>query len=218
MPFAGDRPWFARGALAEGPWLDIDRSAGSVAMAAADMAAYLGFVARLARGDGAPLFGPELAKRFVTPAIATDEFGPGGHYGNGLATIDVEGAPVLFHTGGMLLFSSAVAVDRASGAGVFASVNFAGTSYRPRIVAKHGVAVLRAAAAGRALPPPPPFDAGLAVEKAGEFAGRFVGPRRRRAGHHGRGRRPRADWRRTAEAAGRRQLHPRTAAAVVACD
>ena len=176
VPFAADRAWFAGGQLAEGPWLDIDRAAGSVAMTSADMLAYLAFAARLARGDGAPLFGPALAKRFVTPTIGTDEFGPGGHYGNGLATIDLAGSPLLFHTGGMLLFSSAVGIDRASGAGVFASVNVAGSSYRPRAVVKHGVALLRAVAAGQPLPPAPAFDAGLKVDHGGDFAGTFIGP------------------------------------------
>ena len=176
VPFPGDRPWFAGASLGEGAWLDIDTGAGSVAMTSADMLRYLGFVAALGRGQGAPLFPDALARRFVTPAIATDELGPGGHYGNGLATLDLDGAPILYHTGGMLLFSSAVAVDRASGAGVFCSVNFAGTDYRPRNVAKHGVALLRAAAAGKLLPPPLPFDDGLKVDHAADFAGSFVGP------------------------------------------
>ncbi len=177
VAFRGDAAWFPQVPLAEGPWLDIDRAAGSVAATSADMLRYVAFLGRLAKGQGAPLFSDALAQRFATPVIDTTEFGKGARYANGLATVDVDGAPTLHHTGGMLVFSSAVYVDRASGAGVFASVNIGGTGYRPRAVAQYGIRLLRAVAAGAALPPPPPIVGVPPVEHADDFAGRFVGPR-----------------------------------------
>lgn len=176
VPFQTDRPWFPRAALAEGPWLDVDRAAGSVAMTSADMAAYVAFVGRVARGDGAPLFGPALARRFATPVILDKEFAADSRYGAGLSHFDHAGGPVLFHTGGMLLFSSAVCVDATSGAGVFASCNFAGSSWRPRAVAKYGVELLRAAAGAKPLPPAPAIPLSAPVDKAADCAGRFVAP------------------------------------------
>ncbi len=177
VPFRGDTAWFANGALAEGAWLDIDRAAGSVAATSADMLRYIAFLGRLAKGQGAPLFPDALARRFATPVIDTADFGKGARYANGLATVDVDGAPTFHHTGGMIVFSSAVYVDRASGAGVFASVNVGGAGgYRPRAVTSHGVRLLRALAADGALPPPPPIVTAPSIEHAADFAGRFVGP------------------------------------------
>ncbi len=177
VPFRGDAAWFPQAPLAEGPWLDVDRAAGSVAATSADMLRYVAFLGRLAQGDGAPLFPPALAKRFATPVIDTGDFGKGARYANGLATVNVDSAPCFHHTGGMIVFSSAVYVDRASGAGCFASVNIGGTGYRPRAVASHGVRLLRAVAAGSALPAPKPLVTIAPIDKAGDFAGRFVGPR-----------------------------------------
>ncbi len=174
--FRGDTAWFPRSPLAEGPWLDIDRAAGSVAATSADMLRYIAFLGQLAQGRGAPLFSDDLARRFATPVIDTTDFGTGARYGNGLATVDLDALPTFHHTGGMLLFSSAVYVDRASGAGVFASVNVGGEGYRPRAVAQYGVRLLRAVAAGSALPPPPPIVALAAIDGAADFAGRYVGP------------------------------------------
>ncbi|MBV8971157.1 MAG: beta-lactamase family protein [Sphingomonadaceae bacterium] len=175
VPF-GDVAWFLKGALAEGPWLDIDRAAGSVAATPGAMLRYLAFLGSLAQGRGAPLFPDALARRFATPLIDTADFGKGGRYGQGLATVDLDGEATFHHTGGMLLFSSAFYLDRASGAGVFASVNIGGTGYRPRAVAQYGVRLLRASARGQALPAPPPVVTVAPVAQASDFAGRFVGP------------------------------------------
>lgn len=176
VPFRGDVAWFPQTPLAEGPWLDVDRAAGSVAATSADMLRYIAFLGQLAQGRGAPLFSDALAQRFATPVIDSDIFGPGARYGNGLATVAIDGQPCFHHTGGMIVFSSSVHVDRASGAGVFASVNIGGTGYRPRQVSQYGVRLLRAVASGAARPAPPPLVALPPVERAGDFAGRFVGP------------------------------------------
>ena len=176
VPF-GEGAWFARAPLAEGPWLDIDRAAGSVAATSGDMLRYIAFIGQLAQGRGAPLFNNALARRFATPVIDAAVFGKGARYGSGLATVDIDGAPAFHHTGGMLVFSSSVHVDRASGAGVFASVNIgSGIGYRPRQVSAHGVRLLRALAASSATPSPPAIAAPPPLTDANDFAGRFVGP------------------------------------------
>ena len=176
VPFDGDVAWFPHAPLAPGVWLDIDRAAGSVAATAGDMVRYLGFVAGLAQGRGAPLFSAALAQAFATPVIDSAEFGKGARYGAGLATVDIDGTPAFHHTGGMLVFSSAFHVDRATGAGVFASVNIGETGYRPRQVTAYGVRLLRALAAGTAAPSSPAIVGVPAIDHAADFAGRFVGP------------------------------------------
>ena len=172
----GDLASFPDSPLGE-VWLDVDRAAGSVASTAAGMLPYLAFLARVAKGDGAPLFGPTLAKRFVAPVIVAPDYGPGGAYGAGLQHYDIEGSPTLFHTGGMIAFSSAMGVDRASGAGCFASVNIRARGYRPRTTVRYGIALMRALNEGKALPPAPAIVAVPPVEDAARYAGRWVGPK-----------------------------------------
>ena len=169
-----DRPFFAGARLAPGPWTESDFAAGSVAATPADMVRYIRFVAQVGRGKGAPLFPDKLAARYAAPGMPAPELGKGAHYAGGLMQMDSDGLPILFHTGGMVLFSSAVAVDPASGAGVFASVNVGLTGYRPRLVARHGAALLRAAALGQPLPAAPPLRTVPPVEDAAAFAGRYV--------------------------------------------
>jgi D-alanyl-D-alanine carboxypeptidase len=75
----------------------------------------------------------------------------------------------------MVAFSSAMHVDLSSGIGAFASVNANLAGYRPNIVARYALDLLRATSEGKDLPPAP-----LAttlpdqVSNAAEFAGAFT--------------------------------------------
>jgi hypothetical protein len=176
LPERTNVPWFPGDPLAEGAWLEIDRAAGSVASTAADMARYMAFVGACATGRPQALLSAASAKRFAGSVILAPDFGPGARYGAGLATLDVDGAPVLHHTGGMITFSSAMTVDKALGAGGFASCNVTGfLGYRPRKVTAYGVRLVRALAKGGALPdaPAPVLPT---IEGAADYAGRWVGP------------------------------------------
>lgn len=176
-PARANRAWFPGDPLAEGSWMDIERAAGSVASTPGDMARWMGFIAACAMGKPQPLLSAASAKRFATPVIAAPDFGPGASYGMGLAGFDVDGKPVLHHTGGMITFSSAISVDRGTGAGAFASVNISGFGgYRPRRVAAYGVQLGRALAAGTALPDAPVPVTLAPVENGAELAGRWLGP------------------------------------------
>ncbi len=169
--------WFPGDPLAEGPWLDIDRAAGPVASTPGDMATYMGFVGACATGRPQALLSRAGATRFVTSVIDAAALEPGARYGMGLSTFDIDGKPVLHHTGGMITFSSAMTVDKALGAGAFASVNITGSwRYRPRKVTAYGVRLLRAVAAGAPLPAVPEAVALAPVENGADLAGRWVGP------------------------------------------
>lgn len=172
-----DRPFMPGTRLAPGPWLDIDIPAGSVAATPADMVRYIRFVAQAGRGKGAPLFPDKLAARYAAPGVAAPAFGEGARYVAGLAQIKVGDVPCLHHTGGMVLFSSAVTVDPASGAGCFASTNIGLAGYRPRQVAAYGAMLLRAASQGQPLPPPPPLKLVPPIDNAGDYAGRYLSDR-----------------------------------------
>lgn len=168
--------WFPGDPLAEGSWLDVDRAAGSVASTPADMVRYMGFVGACAGGRPQKLLSAASARRFVTAVVDAPAFGPDARYGMGLASFDIDGKPVLHHTGGMVTFSSAMTVDRAIGAGAFASVNISGFGgYRPRKVAAYGVQLMRALARGAPLPAAPAAVAFAPVEGAADLTGRWVG-------------------------------------------
>lgn len=172
-----DRPFIPRARLAPGPWLDIDIPAGSVAATPGDMVRYMRFVAQVGRGKGLPLFPDKLAARYAAPGVPAPDFGEGARYVAGLAQIKVGEVPCLHHTGGMVLFSSAVTVDPASGAGCFASTNIGLAGYRPRQVAAYGAMLLRAVSLNQPLPPAPALKLVPPVENAGAFAGRYLSDR-----------------------------------------
>ncbi|TPE63632.1 beta-lactamase family protein [Sandaracinobacter neustonicus] len=176
-PLLNDRAWFPGDRLTEGSWLDIERAAGSVASTPADMAKWVQFIGACATGGKQALLSAAAARRFTTPVIDAPDFGGAAKYGMGLAGFDVDGKPVLHHTGGMITFSSALTVDRATGGGAFASVNFTGLDgYRPRKVTAYGVMLVRALAAGTALPDAPKAETLPPVAEPGNLTGRWMGP------------------------------------------
>ncbi len=167
-------PTLTRSPLASGPWTQLDSAAGSLAGTAETMSRYIRFLIRLGRGDGAPLFGPALAKRFVTPAIDADEFGPKARYGYGIATVLVGDRPYLHHTGGMLTFTSSFHVDVEAGVACFASVNASLGDYRPRHTTAYAVQLLRAAKQGQPLPAAPDPLVRQAIKTPEVFVGSYM--------------------------------------------
>jgi D-alanyl-D-alanine carboxypeptidase len=174
--FRDDIPWLPRGRLAAARWMDVHTAAGSVGANAHDMVRYLERLVALGRGRGAPLFPDALAERYRRPTIASSH-GPGARYGNGLVTLDVGGHPCFRHTGGMIGFSSAITVDPAAGIGCHASVNVGGAGgYRPIEINEYAIALLRAAAAGEALPAAPEPRRASPFPEAERILGRWTGP------------------------------------------
>jgi CubicO group peptidase (beta-lactamase class C family) len=136
-------------------WDEEDNPAGSIGGTSAQLAAYLRILLRLGKGQGAPVLSDAAARRFATPVIDTDEFGPGARYACGVAVVPVDGTPCLHHTGGMMAFSSSFHADPAAGLACFASVNARLGSYRPRLTTAYAIRLMRAARRGEPLPPPP---------------------------------------------------------------
>ncbi len=198
-PMFDDRPFPLRGELAEAPWVEFGEGAGSVSSTATDMGAYLAVLlnrGKVIRGSsptpGSPTGQPgrggavregsgpdrivseESFKLFVTPAIKAPFWGEDASYGYGLWVNEVEGRTLLRHTGGMVAFSSAMHVDVTSGFGAFASVNANLAGYRPNIVAKYALDLLRATMEGKELPPAPATSTlPDQVPNAADFAGTF---------------------------------------------
>ena len=174
-PFIGNRPHPLRGRIAPGAWTPMVEGSGSVASTARDMARYSRFLIAAGRGKGAPLLSDAGAARFTQATVEAPGWGTGGgQYANGLAVVDVGGRKLLHHTGGMLIFNSAIHVDPIAGVAAFASTNMGSFPYRPRDITAYACARMRAAVeGGPALQPmpAPPKTTGMS-NYAGRFAGR----------------------------------------------
>jgi CubicO group peptidase (beta-lactamase class C family) len=172
-----DRPFPARGPLAEAAWIEVDTAAGGVASNPSDMAAYMRMI--LNRGAG-----PQGAHRVVSessfelltrPVVKAPFRGEEASYAYGFwVSQDKAGATHLRHTGGMVAFSSSFDADLTNGLAAFASVNARLGGYRPVAVTKYALELLSAERAGRELPAmpeaPPPADE---VKNAADYAGRY---------------------------------------------
>lgn len=161
--------------LAPAAWVDVTFGAGSVASTAAEMLAFIRALADLAGGRGGLGLTPAQGLAFVRHSVRTDS--PLMSYGNGLMHVGGSGRTYLHHTGGMVGFSSAFHLDRASGAGAFASANVGfGLEYRPRLLTAFAVDALTSAMNGVVLPTPKLLTTPLTPAAAAALVGRYSGP------------------------------------------
>ncbi len=174
VPFLGDRPYSRHGRLSEAPAIIITTGAGCVASTARDMGAYVRMIANHGRTAGGRLVSEEAFKLFSKPHVSAEDFGPGAHYGYGIAVDTLDGNRLLRHTGGMVSFMSSLMVDIDEGVGGFASVN-AQQNYRPNAVVKYAIQLMRAERKGTSLPSMPEADAPTRVKNASDFAGSYAG-------------------------------------------
>lgn len=174
-PMFEGRPFPLRGELAEASWMEFSEGAGSVSSTATDMGEYLAMLINRGKAKRGRIASEDSFKSITSPVIKAPFRGEDASYGYGLWVSEVEGRTLLRHTGGMVAFSSAMHVDVTSGLGAFASVNANLAGYRPVVVAKYALDLLRANASGKALPDPPP-TATLPdqVPNAADFAGTFT--------------------------------------------
>ncbi|MFZ4689965.1 MAG: serine hydrolase domain-containing protein [Polymorphobacter sp.] len=168
-----DRPVMQRNALAPAPWVDVNIGAGSVASTLPDMARYLRFLVAVGQSKGAPLLSDALAALWLAKPVAQDPAKLAETYGLGLMHRSDDGRALLHHTGGMVSFSSSFHVDAAAGTGAFASCAIGGTGYRPRLLTAYAAKVMRLAAAGKPIPPPPALGPPPADTPA-DYPGRYV--------------------------------------------
>jgi len=161
--------------LAPAAWVDVTFAAGSVASTAAEMLPFIRALNDLAGGRGGLGLTPAQGLAFIGHAVRTDS--PNMSYGNGLMHVGGSGRTYLHHTGGMVGFSSAFHLDRASGAGAFASANVGfGLEYRPRLLTAFAVDALTNAMRGVVLPTPKLLTVPLTPATATSLVGRYSGP------------------------------------------
>jgi hypothetical protein len=140
------------------------------------MGKYVRMIASGGKRDGGRLVSEEGFELFSSPQIAAEDFGPGAHYGYGIAVDTLDGNRLLRHTGGMVSFMSSLMVDIDDGIGGFASVN-AQQGYRPNPVVRYAIQLMRARRRSAALPPMPEPDSSVIVKNAADYAGAYRGAR-----------------------------------------
>ncbi|HEU5468482.1 MAG TPA: serine hydrolase domain-containing protein [Steroidobacteraceae bacterium] len=174
QPFFVDRPYPRQGRLCEAPFVFATGGAGCVACTASDMGAYVRMLASGGKRGEARLVSEDGFGLFATPHVLAEDFGPGAHYGYGIAVDTLDGNRLLRHTGGMVSFMSALMVDIDEGFGGFASVN-AQQGYRPNPVVRYAIQLMRARRKSAPPPPMPEADAAAVVKDAADFAGAYRG-------------------------------------------
>jgi CubicO group peptidase (beta-lactamase class C family) len=174
LPFLSDRPYPRHAALCEAPSIVTTSGAGCLAATARDMGAYIQMIANHGRGPQRNLISSESFALFSKRHIKALEFGPTASYGYGIAVDELDGNPLLRHTGGMVSFMSALQIDPKAGIGGFASVN-AQQGYRPNAVVKYAIQLMRARAEGKKAAAAPAPDPEIDVKNAVDYAGRFTG-------------------------------------------
>jgi CubicO group peptidase (beta-lactamase class C family) len=176
VPSLTDRPYPRHAGLSEAPQIVSTSGAGCIAATARDMGAYIQMLASRGRGPQRNLVSAESFELFSKRHIKAEEFGPTASYGYGIAVDELEGNPLLRHTGGMVSYMSALQVDIGAGIGGFASVN-AQQGYRPNAVVRYALQLMRARAEGKKPPAAPAPDSELEATNAGDYVGVFKGDR-----------------------------------------
>jgi CubicO group peptidase (beta-lactamase class C family) len=176
-PLHEDRPFPLRGKLAEAPWLEVPEAAGSVTATAGDMVAYLQFLLNRGVGPRGRVLSEKSFQLLVQPVIKAPFRGEDASYSYGLWISEIAGNTLARHTGGMVAFSSAMHADLTNGLGAFASVNANLRGYRPNVVVKYALDLLRATLRDQELPaaptPPPEPDK---IANAAAYAGSYTSP------------------------------------------
>jgi len=174
-PLYEDRPFPAKGKLAEAPWLEVPEAAGSIAPTATEMGAYLQMLLNRGVGSKGRVLSEKAFDLFTRAVIKAPFRGEEASYCYGLWTSTNDGHTLLRHTGGMVAFSSAMYGDMTDGFAAFASVNARLGGYRPVAVTRYALDLLSAAAKGKELPAAPPSPpAPDKIRNAADYAGAYT--------------------------------------------
>ena len=172
-PYFQDRPFLPQRRLTQAPWVEFDKSSGSIASTPADMARYMTTLLNAGQGPSGRVMSADAFRLMSTGVQDAESWGKNVKYGYGFAVDPEGGRTVLRHTGGMVAFSSAIHMDLTNGVAGFASTNANLVNYRPNDLVRYALDLMRAASAGQSLPEPPPSSLPDVVENASEYAGNY---------------------------------------------
>ena len=151
IPQQDDRPYRRGAPLAVAPNVTMVVASGCIASTPADMARYMTMFINRGAGPKRRILEEASFKALATARMPPGAFGPNAGYGYGLAVEQIEGQTILWHTGGMASFASAMHIDLDAGFGAFVSIN-AMQGYRPNTVARYALQMLNARKENKRIP------------------------------------------------------------------
>lgn len=170
-----DRPAGRRSELAPAVWSESASADGSISSVAEDMASYVRMLLNRGKGPKGRVITEKsfelLTGRYITPSDGYH----GESYGYGLNVEDNDGHKFVWHTGGMVGYTSAMLMDMDVGVGTIVMTNaLAGADDQ----ARHTVQVMRAAVDGKPLPKASIDPHAHVPNNPGRYAGTYKGKQR----------------------------------------
>ncbi len=172
VPLQDDRPYRRGAPLAVASNVTFEDGSGCIASTPLDMARYMSMFINRGAGPTRRILQEASFKSLASAHMPPGAFGPNAGYGYGLAVEQLDGHTILWHTGGMVSFASAIHIDLDAGFGAFASIN-AMQGYRPNAVARHALGLLRARKEDKPRPEAPSADQN-ALSDPTDYEGTYV--------------------------------------------
>ena len=161
-----DRPPHSSHPLAPGTWVEWGAGDGNIAASATDLTAFLRMLLNGGAGPHSRVLSEDSFRQMTAHAVRIqgERF-----YGYGISVRQEDGHTILGHSGGMVGYSGIMLGDMDCGLGVVMLSNGAGN---PMLAGEFALNSLRAAAAGKRLPPPP--DPPAKIRNAAAYAGTYT--------------------------------------------
>jgi D-alanyl-D-alanine carboxypeptidase len=160
-----ERPPRTSHPLVPAAWLPFNTADGSIVSNVVDMAAY----ARMLLAGGAPLLDGD-GFRLMTTGVIPDRDWPTYRYAYGLWVGEEDGRRRIWHSGGMLGYTTMLIAEPDEGLGCVMLINGQGGR---RATVRFALDAVRAALAGEDPPPVGPAPSATRIPNAGEYAGEY---------------------------------------------
>ena len=160
--------------LAPAIWSESTSADGSISSVPEDMAKYIRMLLRRGEGPDGRIISEDSFKALTGRYIVPLDSYHGESYGYGLNVQDSEGHVLIWHTGGMVGYTSAMHMDLDLGVGMIVLTN---SLSGPEEISRHSVQVIRAAMEEKALPEAVIRVHAYVPDDPGRFVGTYRGAR-----------------------------------------
>ncbi len=166
-----DRPPLPGEPVVPAAWGEYSAGDANLVTSAPDLGRFL--VALLDQGApaGRRLLQPRSFARMIQRTVPAPELGPGAYYGYGVVLTELEGDPILWHSGGMPGYRAMLIGDLDERLGVVLLMNGPGA---PRELGEYALRSLIATRRGSAPPPVPVAAPPDSIPDAAEWAGAYA--------------------------------------------
>ncbi len=166
-----DRPPLPGEPVVPAAWGEYSAGDANLVTTAPDLGRFLAALLDQGAPAGHRLLQPQSFARLVQRTVPAPELGPGSYYGYGVVLTDIEGDPVLWHSGGMPGFRAMLIGDLDERVGVVLLMNGPGA---PRALGEYALRALIAARRGKTPPPVPVAAPADSIPEAAEWSGDYA--------------------------------------------